>query len=405
MQQRKILIITNRVPYPLKDGGNLAMHAMIEGYYKAGWQVFLLSMNTSRHHIAHNALERLFTHLYAFEWVDVDNRLKSIDILKNFLFSKQPEHARRFLSESFREKLTGILVSFKPEVIQVESVYLTTYMPEIKRHTDALTILRLHNIEYQIWQGLAKKQRNPFKKFYFDNLTRRVRNFERDAWKQYNLLLAITEKDSYVVQRLEEMANVVVAPFGIDMQKIQPSTGKERWVGYHIGAMDWIANQSSMRWFLNHAWPLVHKALPRFEFYFAGRKMPDEFKKMHLNGVYCLDEVPSAEEFIADKKILIVPLLSGGGIRVKILEAMAAGKVVISTSTGIKGIDVKPGEHYLRVHRPEDFVKSIKWCLNNKEAAENMAQKARTLISEKYENSKVMKKIIDEIELLLNKLR
>ena len=401
MQQRKILIITNRVPYPLKDGGNIAMHAMIEGYHQAGWQVFLLSMNTSKHHIAHAALEKLFTHLYAFQWVDVDNRLKKKDILKNFFFSKQPEHAIRFQNDAFKDKLKEVLVSFRPEVVQVESVYLSTYLPEIKRHSDALTILRLHNIEYQIWQGLSKKQRNPFKKFYFENLTRRVRNFERDAWKQYNLLLAITEKDSYVVLRLEEMANVVVAPFSIDLTKISPPSGKERWVGYHIGAMDWIANQSSMRWFLHHAWPLIHKALPRFEFYFAGRNMPGEFKKMQLNGVHCMDEVPSAEEFIADKKILIVPLLSGGGIRVKILEAMAAGKVIISTSTGIKGIDVKPGEHYLRVHKPEDFVKAIKWCLNNKESAENMALKARMLISEKYEHTKVMKKIIDEIELLV----
>ena len=403
MQQRKILIITNRVPYPLKDGGNLAMHAMIEGYHHAGWQVYLLSMNTSKHHIAHDALKRLFTHLYAFDWVDVDNTLKTKDILKNFFFSKQPEHAKRFYNEAFKEKLKNILVSFKPDVVQVESVYLTTYLPEIKMYSDAVAILRLHNIEYQIWQSLAKKQRNPLKKFYFENLTKRVRDFERTAWRQYNLLLAITEKDAAVVSRLEDVAHVAVAPFSIDTQKIQPSTGNEKWVGYHIGAMDWIANQSGMRWFLHHVWPMIHKTIPRFEFYFAGRKMPDEFKKIRLNGVYCLDEVPDADEFIADKKILIVPLLSGGGIRVKILEAMAAGKIVISTATGIKGIDAKAGEHYLRAHNPEDFVKAIKWCLNNKEAAENMAVNARALVIEKYENSTVIRKIINEVELLLGK--
>ena len=403
MQERKILIITNRVPYPLKDGGNLAMDAMIEGYHNAGWQVYLLSMNTSKHHIAHTALKKLFTHLHAFEWVDVDNKLKRTDILRNFLFSKQPEHAGRFYNEAFRQKLKNILTSFRPDVVQVESVYLTTYMKDIKKNAGVITVLRLHNVEYQIWQSLADKSKNPVKRLYLENLTKRVRDFERDAWKQYNLLLAITEKDASVVLRLEEMANVTVAPFSIDVQKIQPPDGNERWVGYHIGAMDWIANQSGIRWFLHHAWPMIHKALPRFEFYFAGRNMPDEFKKMNIDGVYCLDEVPSAEDFIADKKILIVPLLSGGGIRVKILEAMAAGKVVISTSTGIKGIDAKPGEHYLKVHKPEDFVKAIKWCLNNKEAAENMAIKARTLVAEKYENSKVIKKVIDEVESLLGR--
>ena len=404
MPQRKILIVTNRVPYPLKDGGNLAMHAMIEGYHNAGWQVSLLSMNTSKHHIAHTSLKRLFTHLFAFDWVDVDNTIKLPGILQNFFFSSQPEHARRFYSEAFKEKLKDVLISFKPDVVQVESVYLTTYMSEIKTCSNAVTVLRLHNIEYQIWQSLTSKQRNPFKKIYFENLTKRVRDFERDAWRQYNLLLAITEKDASVVTRLEEMTNVIVAPFSIDIAKIQPSHN-ERWVGYHLGAMDWIANQSSIRWFLHHAWPMIHKALPRFEFYFAGRKMPEEFKKIRLSGVYCLDEVPSAEEFIADKKILIVPLLSGGGIRVKILEAMAAGKVVISTATGIKGIDARPGEHYLRVHKPEDFVRAIKWCLNNQEAAEKMAEKARAMVMEKYENSKVIKIVVDEVEHLLQKAK
>src|ERR1700744_206772 len=105
MSQRRILILTNRVPYPLKDGGNLAMHAMIEGYHNAGWQVYLLSMNTSKHHMAHTALKKLFTHLYAFDWVDVNNKLKWTDILKNFFFSKDPEHAERFYNEGFKDKL------------------------------------------------------------------------------------------------------------------------------------------------------------------------------------------------------------------------------------------------------------------------------------------------------------
>ena len=395
--------MTNRVPYPLKDGGNLAMHAMIQGYHNAGWQVYLLAMNTSKHHIPHASLQKLFTNLYAFEWVDVDNKIKKVQVIKNFFFSKEPEHAIRFYSPAFNDKLVSILDTFKPDVVQVESVYLTTCMPLIKTHANAVTVLRLHNVEYQIWQGLATKQKNQVKKVYLNNLARRVRRFERDAWTQYDLLLAITEKDAALVSRLEETSAIIVAPFSIDTAAVPHATGNERWVGYHIGAMDWIANQSGIRWFLHHAWPLVHKALPKFEFYFAGRNMPPEFKKPQPKGVYCLDEVPSAEDFIADKKILIVPLLTGGGIRVKILEAMAAGKVVIATSTAIKGIDALPDEHYKRVHKPEDFVKAIKWCLDHKEAAEAMAAKARALVEQKYDHTKVIGKVIAEVEQLLSR--
>jgi glycosyltransferase involved in cell wall biosynthesis len=165
--------------------------------------------------------------------------------------------------------------------------------------------------------------------------------------------------------------------------------------------MDWIPNREAIQWFLERAWPKIHQSSPEFEFYFAGRKMPDEFKAMNIPGVHCLDEVPSAEDFIADKKILIVPIWTGGGIRVKILEAMAAGKVVITTSSGIKGIEAKAGKHFLLARKPEDFERAVKWCLEHKPEAETMAAKARELVKEKYEQGKVIGDIITELETLL----
>jgi len=405
MTPRKILIITNRIPYPLKDGGNLAMNAMIEGYYKAGWQVSLLAMNTTKHYVKREQLKKLFTHLHSFTWVDIDNRLKWTDIARNFFFGKEPEHAKRFYSETFRAQLKETLVAVNPDVVQVESVYLSTYLPVIKKYADAVTVLRMHNVEYQVWQGLSRKTKNRIKSFYLDSLSIRVRNFERAAWKDYDLLLAITEKDAHLVQRLEEVTNIIVAPFSIEADKIDFNTDNEQWVGYHIGAMDWQPNYDGMRWFLSKAWPKIHNVIPKFEFYFAGRGMPDEFKKKSIAGIHCMDEVADAKEFIADKKILIVPLWSGGGIRVKILEAMAAGKVVITTSKGIKGIEAKPVEHYLRAHSPDDFAKAIKWCLENKQQAQEMATRARNLIMEKYEQTSVIKHVIEEVEELLKRKR
>jgi glycosyltransferase involved in cell wall biosynthesis len=405
MQHRKVLIVTNRVPYPLKDGGNLAMQAMIEGYHKAGWQVYLLSMNTSRHHISRDQLQKLFMHLYRFEWVEFNNNLKWTDIIKNFLFSKEPEHAMRYYSDDFKDKLKEVLTSFNPDVVQVESVYLSTYLPVIKQNSHAVSVLRLHNVEYQIWQSLSKKHKNRFKQIYFNSLTERIRNFERNAWTGYDLLLPITEKDAYLVERLEEVKNIIIAPFSIDIENVKQGNSQEKWVGYHIGAMDWIPNKEGILWFLNRAWPKIHRSLPSFEFYFAGRKMPDEFMNLNIPGIHCMNEVPDADEFIADKKILIVPLWSGGGIRVKILEAMAAGKVVITTSNGIKGIEANPGEHYLLVRKPEEFERAIKWCLENKPAAEKMAENARQLVREKYNQSKVIREVIGELELLLGTSR
>ena len=405
MADRKILIVTNRVPFPYKDGGNIAMHAMIEGYRNAGWQVYLLSMNTTRHYVSEQQLSGLYTDLHAFEWVDVDNRVRAFSVIKNYLFSKDPEHAGRFYKESFRKKLEEICKSFRPDIVQFESVFLTSYLPTVRDNTDAVTVLRMHNVEYQIWLGLAKKFNNRIKQFYLESLSRRVRNYERRSWKEYDLLLPITEKDAAQVNRLEDVSHMIVAPFSIDISKIRPPDGNENWVGYHIGAMDWMPNNEGIHWFLDKAWPGIHKAVPKFDFYFAGRNMPEDFKKLDIPGVHCMDEVQSAEDFIADKKILIVPIWSGGGIRVKILEAMAASKVVITTPAGVKGIEAKAGEHYLLVQKPSDFTRAIKWCLENKQAADDMAAKACKLIKQKYEHGRVIQNIISELEVLLNNRR
>ena len=152
MIQRRILILTNRIPYPLNDGGNLAMNAMIEGYHEAGWQVYLLAMNTHRHYVSPQKLKKLYTDIYAFKSVEVDNRVRPLATLKNYFREKEPSHATRFKSEAYRKELQEILRVFKPDVVQFESVFLTTYLNDVKSYSNAIAVLRLHNVERQIWE-------------------------------------------------------------------------------------------------------------------------------------------------------------------------------------------------------------------------------------------------------------
>ncbi len=401
MRERSILIITNRVPYPLNDGGNLAMQAMIEGYNMSGWKVYLLSMNTTRHFVPEDVLSGLYKNIYAFDTYNIDNNVKPLQVIKNYLFSKTAEHVERFYNTGFEQKIIEVLGKFKPDVIQIESIFLSTYLPAITSRSSALKVLRMHNIEYHIWHGVAMKSKNRIRKRYLHNLTRRLKKFEKESWRQYDLLLPITEKDAFHVKRIEKAVELVVAPFSIKVAETTTKEVEEKWVGYHLGAMDWIPNREGIKWFLKDVWPRVHALVPKFEFYFAGRKMPGEFMGLQKDGVYCMGEVENAADFIADKKMLIVPVTSTGGIRVKILEAMAAGKIVITTPEGIRGIEAKLGDHFLLARKPEEFMKAIKWCLSNKEQAEEMGKKARELVIAKYEYRAVIKNVISELEALI----
>ena len=398
-----ILLLTNRVPFPLNDGGNLAVKAMIDGYNDTGWNVHLLSMNTSRHYLPETELKGLYNNIAGFEVVDINNDIKFFDTLFNYLFSTQPSHAIRFQHQAFEKQLLAALKTIKPDVIQIESIFLTTYLTKIREVLpDTIVILRLHNIEYQVWQRFALETESFFKRIYLKNLAGRIKKFEEDAWLRYTLLLPITETDAALVRGSGIFKKMLVAPFGLNARDINDKCVETSWIGYHIGAMDWLPNKESLNWFLNDIWPDLHNEVPEFRFYFAGRQMPESYKKMKLEGAYCLGEVPDAASFIADKKILIVPLRSGGGIRVKILEAMAGRKVVISTDVGIQGIDATPGRHYLAANTKEEFITAVKWCMENKTEAAHIGDNAAQLIKEKYDQDAIMKKLNVKLGLLLD---
>lgn len=403
MAAKRILILYNRIPYPLNDGGNIAVNAMIEGYHNAGWEVFLLAMNTTRHYIDAEKLRSIYNYLDGFETVDIDNNLKPLGLLKNFFLSTKPNHADRFFHPAFTQKLQQVISSFKPDVVQVENIYLAEYLPAIKAATDALTVLRLHNIEYQVWGRLAGSTHNPVKGLYLQNLARRLKSYERKVWKAFDLLLPITDTDKQTVLQSEQGNEILTVPVGLDFDKIPLPTDKVKWESYHIGAMDWQPNAAGIWWFIHNVWPSIHKEFPHFKFYFAGRNMPEKFKELEFPNVICEGEVTDANKFIADKKILFVPLHSGGGIRVKILEAMAQGKLVISTDVGMQGIEAVWGKHYLSANTPDEFVLTLKWALNNKEKATEVAANATSFVRTNYDSNTIFSTLINKIDNALTR--
>jgi polysaccharide biosynthesis protein PslH len=401
MKAKKILILTNRVPYPMNDGGNLAMRAMIDGYSEAGCEVFLLSMNTTRHWIEDGVLKTIYKNISGFETVTVDNEVKPIPTLLNYFFSHQPSHAVRFTHTGFTQKLKDVIHSFEPDVVQVESIYLTGYVNLINTLSKAIVVLRMHNIEYQVWERLAGETRPFFKKMYLSNLAGRIKKYELEAWAKYDLLLPITRYDAEVVRSFGIKKRMHTVPFGVNLSEVNSVSRSNIMVGYHIGAMDWLPNQEAMRWFLLEVWPEVKKANPNFRFEFAGRNMPTWFRDLQIDGVTCRGEVADAGAFAADKDILIVPLRSGGGIRVKILEAMQLGKVIISTSIGVQGIEVVDGVSFINADDNHLFVEKISWLLKNPNEAREIGKNAAQLVKTEYDNRKIIKELIGQLDAMI----
>lgn len=399
--QNTILIVCNRVPYPLKDGGALAMYAMIRGWHELGKKVYLLAMNTSRHRIGENEIPPLFRAIAGFEMVEMDTGIRLLPVLGNLLFSTKPQHAERFYSQHFSKRLVDAIKKTDPGVIQLESIYLHEYAAVIRQHSKALLLQRLHNVEEEVWKRLAAETTSVLKKQYLHNLAKRIARYERKVWAESDALVAISNPDANYIRHSGCSTPMVSIPYGIDIASEQlPPCSIQGWPAYHIGAMDWRPNVEAMEWMQESIVPAITRQTPGFSFQFAGRNMPAQFKDCTGPEFFCAGEVDHAADFIGSRKMLLVPVRSGSGIRVKTLEAMAAGKLVISTGVGIQGIDALDKVHFLKADTPQEFADAVHWCNQHPEHARRIINNAFDLLQDNHNQQKLMQRLAGFVEKL-----
>lgn len=401
LYKMKILQLNNRVPFPLNDGGNIGVHYYTKGFLEAGADLSMLAMNTTRHWVELSQLPDLFQQLTIFKTVKVDNNVKILNAFLN-LFKKSSYNIDRFISKDYKEALSSLLKNNSFDIIQLESLFLTPYVSIIRKHSNAKIVIRQHNVEFRIWERMAKKEKNFLKKKYFGFLAKRLKSFEIAHLDDYDLILPISKQDETVLKSLHPQKPMLVHPFGIHLDKIPFTPFSEKPISlYHIGAMDWLPNQESVAFFLNKVMPLVNVRFPELKLYLAGRNMPEYYFKHNWKNVIVVGEVPDAQAFEKDKSILVVPLQSGGGIRIKILQAMAMGKAIITTSMGVEGIEAKDNIEIMIADTPEAFAQKIAELTNNPHKIIEMGIAARKLIEEKYNRKKTIADLLFRYEQLL----
>jgi glycosyltransferase involved in cell wall biosynthesis len=383
----KILQVTNKVPYPIKDGGAIACMNLTRGFSLNGHKVTVLAMNTQKHHILYGELPESVKDLAEFKLVEVPARISRISALGNLLFSRKPYNAVRFISGSFKKELIKLLKGKQFDVIQLEGLYVCPYIPVIRKYSNAKIVYRAHNIEHEIWERTAAMAKG-WEKIYFRILSRRIKKLEKGMMNQYDLLVPITERDGKILDELGNKKPRHVSQTGIDSSVLIPNSKKLKHPTlFHIGSLDWTPNQEGLIWFLEKCWPKINDKFPEIKFYIAGRNAPYWFKrKMDLPNVVFEGEVPDAYDFMNSKSIMVVPLFSGSGMRIKIIEGMALGKPIITTSIGTEGISTTAGENIMLAETADEFVSSISELIDNREFFDKIGRNAIEYIHEKFDN-------------------
>lgn len=394
-----ILIICNKSPYPPQEGGPMAMNSMVSGLIEAGHDVKILAVNSEKYHISIDKIPADYKEKTRIELVDVDLRVKPWQAFKN-LFSDKSYHVERFISEDFKAKLISILKKEKFDIVQLEMIYMAPYIETIRNHSKAVVVLRTHNIEHLIWDRIAKKTWFFLKRWYINHLVRTLRKYELDVINKVDGIASITYRDAAFFRGITNVP-VVDVPFGIDVEAFKPSFEiHEKPTFFHIGSMNWMPNEEAMKWLVNDIWDKVVKRNPEAEIHLAGRNMPKWLQNMKRKNLIVEGEVPDAKEFVASHDVAVVPLLSGSGMRIKIIEAMAMGKAVITTMVGAEGIQYSEYENIIIADTDEKIVEAMVRIIAEPAEAERIGRNARSLVENLYDN----KKIINRLLLFYNEL-
>lgn len=392
----RILQLTNKSPWPPNDGGTIASLNLTKGFGFLGHKVSILSMNTEKHRSKKKDIPDNLKVLADFHFVDVPAPITVLGAIKNLLFSRLPYNAERFLSEDFSHALIKLLQKKKYDIIQLEGLYLCPYIALIRRYSDAKVVYRAHNIEHEIWNRTAQMTTFP-KKIFLKHLASRIKRFEKSYLNDYDMLVPITERDANLLNKMGNKKPYFTSQTGIDLSFLVPTAKNLEFPSlFHIGSLDWSPNQEGLIWFLNNCWPLISKKYPDLTFYIAGRNAPAWLeKKFSLRNIVYLGEIEDAYEFINSKAIMVVPLFSGSGMRIKIVEGMALGKPIVTTSIGTEGIETVSGENILIADSAEAFNEAVYTLIEDQETFARIGKNAIDLIRKKFDNLALTAQLIE----------
>lgn len=369
------------------------MAAMTESMLMGKHWVKLLTMSTDKHPFDEQKVPADILKRTKMEAVAMDTRLKPLKAFVNLLGSKS-YNVERFYSKAFEARLIAILKETEFEVIHLESIFCTPYLEAIRKHSKAKVVVRAHNVEFRIWEQLKENEAIAIKKWYLKVLAVRLKKYELEVLRKVDGIVSITEEDKQAFEALGVSCAMEVIPIGFNVDAIRPDVlSKHPLSLYHVGAMDWQPNVEGINWFVDDIWPLIDAEFPDIECHLAGRKMPQHLLKQSKGKLKIDGQVDSVQEFVKSKNIAVVPLLSGSGMRIKIVEALAMGKVILTTSAGAEGVPYTDGENLLIADTPEQFVLKLRYLMEHPNEVVQIGKNARKLASTAFDQKKLSSKL------------
>ncbi|MDB5019396.1 MAG: glycosyl transferase family 4 [Pedobacter sp.] len=398
----KALFLTNRVPFPPKSGYPIVVYNTIKGLLALGVEITLFSINPIQHWVDTDDIYDPVFESIQFHSYEMDAEISIWDAVVN-IFSNQPLNVYRFYADGAAHALENILKEAEFDIIQFESLFVVPYLDIVKANSKARLVYRAHNIVYDVWERVSQSEKFGPRRQYLQFLASRLKAYEMEQINRFHKIFAISEPDRQNILKIGCEVSLDVFPVALDFSqyKAVPTITNFPTL-FHLGSMDWGPNREGIEWFLSEVWPDIEELNSELRFYIAGKNMPKHLFDYDSDNVVVEGQVLDAVEFINSKAIMIVPLLSGSGMRVKILEGMAMNKCVIATTIAAEGIQCEHGKDILLADTPDEFYRCILQCITNPTKWKEIGDNARKTAERHYDIASISARMYSAYKQLLN---
>jgi glycosyltransferase involved in cell wall biosynthesis len=382
----KIGIICPKPPFPVIDGGNFASKVLIESLSKEN-EVSAIIFETDKHPFSSKSESFCIEFFQSFSTVHLNTRISFFGLIRSFL-KGESYNLKRFTNDELKSKL---LQFFEQEfdVLVLDSLYSAVEIDFIKHHFKGKIILRSHNLEFELWKRLSEKATNPIKRKLFGYFSKKIKQKEVSIFKEVDEIWAISEVDA---TKITAFTSTPVFSIGIGLHTNPIEKKATIFKAFHIGGMDWMPNKESVEYILSEIWQedfTVPLSL-------VGNGTKELSSHSQNKNIQFCGRLESLNELYETHAVLVTPILSGSGIRVKLLEALSYGIPCITTRLGAEGIDTTASGIQLAENKTE-FRSIINKLASENDLLSNLSLKAIKYMDENHSFTQITQKINERI--------
>lgn len=356
----RILWLKTELLHPIDKGGRIRTYGMLRALKKQH-HVTYLTLDNGEVPGAHEAAHEYCHELIRVPFSEATRRSPRFwyELAAN-VFSPLPYAISKYRSPALQQALVQTVRERNVDVVVCDFLAPSQNVPQ---GLGCATVLFQHNVEAAIWKRHADVRTNPISRAYFREQWRRMERFERQECRRFDRVVAVSRTDAEAIEREYGLSHVGDVPTGVDIDYFRPA-GRAPLEKHNVvftGSMDWMPNEDGIVWFVDEVLPRIHARIPDVTLTVVGRKPPPAIQALATrdNRLRITGSVPDVRPFMEAAPVFVVPLRVGGGTRLKIFEALAMERALVSTTIGAEGLPLEHGRHALIADSSEDFAQRV----------------------------------------------